>query len=87
MPFAILRSVCCGIAAAVLSVPAYLTAGAWWMARSPLPPGAPKNSEMGFEVSITHPPLSLIACLVVAFAIGFALGFRFFSRRISPQAL
>ena len=87
MPFAILRSVCCGIAAAVLSVPAYLTAGALWMARSPLPPGVPEHSEMGFEVSIMHPPLSLIACLVVAFAIWFGLGFRYFSRRSSPQTL
>jgi hypothetical protein len=81
----ILRSVCCGIAAAVLSVPAYLVVGAWWMERSlqRLHPETRENSEMGFFVSTSHPPLSLIACLVVAFAIGFALGFRFFSRRSS----
>jgi hypothetical protein len=81
-----LRSVCCGIAAAVLSVPAYLTAGVLWMARSlqRLPPEVRENSAVGFHVNIMpHPPLSFIACLVVAFAIGFALGFRFFSRRSS----
>jgi hypothetical protein len=83
MSTAVARSVCCGIAASVLSVPAYLFAGAWWMERSlqRLHPETRENSEMGFFVSASHPPLSLIACLVVAFVIGFALGFRFFSRR------
>jgi hypothetical protein len=85
----VLRSVCCGIAAAVLSVPVYLIAGAWWMERSlqRLHPETRENSEMGFFVSVTHPPLSLIACLAVAFAIGFAFGFQFFSRHSSPQTL
>jgi hypothetical protein len=84
-PVKILGSLCCGIAASVVSVPVYLFAGAWWMERrlQRLHPESRENSEMGFFVSVTHPPLSLIACLVVAFAIGFALGFRFFSRRSS----
>ena len=85
MSTAVARSGCCGLAAAVLSVPVYLVGGVLWMAGSMLrlPREARENSEMGFFVSTSHPPLSLIACLVVAFAIGFALGFRFFSRRSS----
>jgi hypothetical protein len=85
MTVVVLRSVCCGIAAAVLSVPAYLVAGVLWMEGSilRLPREVRENSATGFFVSTSHPPLSLIACLVVAFVIGFALGFRFFSPRSS----
>jgi hypothetical protein len=85
----ILRSVCCGIAAVVVSVPAGLNVLTWDAGRRV--PAAVRASigpgeALGFELG----PLMrghLVGTGVwvgVAFGVGFFLGWRVFSRRGSP---
>jgi len=85
----VLRSVCCGVAGAVLSLPAYMAAILLYVSRHtpPLPPGV--TGEVGWDlISIVHNgPVAVSVWLLAAFAVGFLVGFRYFSRKTFPQAL
>jgi len=81
----ILRSVCCGIAAAVIAVPGYIVASIWYVARRT--PAVPAPAEAGgFEVgwdlmTMSHnATVGMSVWLLVAFAIGFLWGYWYFSR-------
>ena len=87
----VLRSFCCGVAGAVLSVPAYIVAivlyVSWHM--PPLPPELAGQGEVGWDLltMVHNAPVTIGIWLLAPFAIGFALGFRYFSKKTSPQTL
>jgi hypothetical protein len=85
-----LRSVCCGVAAAVVSAPGYIFALIWYeSSKMPAIPRDPTGArgEVGWDViTIAHnAPVVTWAWFVAAFAIGFWLGFRYFSKRSAAQ--
>jgi hypothetical protein len=92
-PIAILRSVCCGIAAVVVSAPVAFSVLVWDEARregsvfvkASIAPGG----EIGFDLlTLMHQhPVATGIWVVAAFAIGFLLGWRVFARRSSPRTL
>jgi uncharacterized membrane protein len=87
----LLRSACCGVAGAVLSVPAYIVAIFVYVSRHtpPLPPEMAGKGEVGWDVltMVHNGPVAFSVWLLAAFAIGFLLGFRYFSKRASPEPL
>jgi hypothetical protein len=92
MPTVLLRSVCCGIAAAVVSVPGYFVAMILWaLWITPHVPVSEKgNGEVGWDLLTMFDNLRPgvgLAWLLAAFAIGFFVGFRYFSERSSPQTV
>jgi hypothetical protein len=91
MTMIVLRSFCCGVAAAVVSVPLFFFTMIWWAMRNlpPAPGGETGGGEVGWDlITIGRSGhLAIGAWLLVAFAIGFSLGFRYFSKRSFPQAL
>ena len=97
-----LRSVFCGVAGAVMSVPVYVLAMIWWAARnmpsvpqSALPPGSVPGHEIIGEGEVGWDSLTMwhnsrgltIAWMLTGFAIGFLLGWRSFSKRRSLQTV
>jgi hypothetical protein len=87
----VLRSVCCGVAGAVLSVPAFIVAIFLYVSwHTPLaPPELAGKGEVGWDLltMVHNAPVTIGIWLLAAFAIGFLSGFRFFSRSSSPQTL
>lgn len=88
MRVVVLRSFCCGVAAAVVSVPLFFFTMICWASRNmpPVPGGATGGGEVGWDLitMVRNGHLAIGAWLLVAFAIGFFLGFRYFSKRSSP---
>jgi hypothetical protein len=91
MRVVVLRSVCCGVAATVVSAPGYIAAMIWWVSRNmpPVPGVQAGEGEVGWDLmSFVHNGPGVTAFwFLAAFAIGFLLGFRYFSKRSSPQTL
>jgi hypothetical protein len=91
MTVMVLRSFCCGVAAAVVSAPGYIAAMIWWASRSMVPvPGVHVGEgEVGWDLlTFVHDGPGVTAVwFLAAFAIWFLLGFRYFSKRKSLQTL
>jgi hypothetical protein len=91
MPTVVLRSVCCGIAGAVISLPGYIFAIIWYVSRNtpPIVGGETARGEVGWDLMtiVQNAPVVTGAWVLAAFAIGFFLGVRYFSKKSSPQTL
>ena len=88
----VLRSVCCGVAAAVVSAEVYVLAVFWYgVLKTPAIPRDPTGTggEVGWDLMtmMRNAPVVTSVWFVGAFAIGFWLGYRYFSKRSSPQTV